>query len=107
MTAVRSGPVAVPDLTHLCRTCLERGEATLHETRLAFHKPTLTLLRIDLVVPRHSCLGARRSSETPIRSDRIDFDDLDDPEKLGRAGGTPLGVLASFEDPLRSMLLGD
>ena len=41
MTAVRSGPVAVPNLSDLCRTCLERGEATLHETRLAFHEPTL------------------------------------------------------------------
>ena len=43
MTAVRSGPIAVPDLTHLSRACLKRGEATLHETRLAFHEPTLPL----------------------------------------------------------------
>jgi hypothetical protein len=43
VTAVRSRPIAVPDLAHLCRTCLEGGEATLHETRLAFHEPTLPL----------------------------------------------------------------
>jgi hypothetical protein len=43
MTTVRSGPIAVPDLAHLCRACLERGEATLYETRLAFHEPTLPL----------------------------------------------------------------
>ena len=43
MAAVWSGPIAVPDLSNLCRTCLERGEAPLHETRLTFHAPTLRL----------------------------------------------------------------
>ena len=42
MAAVWSGPIAVPDLSNLCRTCLERGEAPLHETRLTFHAPDLT-----------------------------------------------------------------
>jgi hypothetical protein len=43
MTAVRSRPIAVAEVSDLRRTCLERGEATLYETRLAFHEPTLPL----------------------------------------------------------------
>jgi len=60
MTAVRSAPIAVPDLSHLCRTCLERGEATLHETRLANHDPTLPLPPINLVGPRTLPFCTRR-----------------------------------------------
>jgi hypothetical protein len=37
---VRSRPIAVPDLTFPSGTGLERGEATLHETRLALHRAT-------------------------------------------------------------------
>ena len=56
MTAVRSGPIAVPDLAHLCWTCIERGEATLDETRLAYHDPTLPLAPMNLVGPRHTAV---------------------------------------------------
>jgi hypothetical protein len=52
MTANRPGPIAVPDLTLLSRTCLERGEATLHETRLAFHEPTLSSFKSISSGPR-------------------------------------------------------
>jgi hypothetical protein len=62
MTAVRSGPIAVPDLAHLRRTCLKCGEATLHETRLAFHEPTLPSLRIDVVVTREVEFSERSDS---------------------------------------------
>ena len=42
MTAIRPSSIAVPDLAHLSRTCLEGGEATLGETRLALqHGPSL------------------------------------------------------------------
>jgi hypothetical protein len=58
MTAVRSGPIAVPDLTHPSRACLERGEATLHETRLAFHEPTLSWIKSISSGPRQNCRSA-------------------------------------------------
>ena len=44
MTAVRSRPIAVAEVSDLRRTCLERGEATLHETGLAIHDAILPLV---------------------------------------------------------------
>jgi hypothetical protein len=73
MTAVRSGPVAVPDLCHLWGACLEGGEATFHQTRLAFHKPTLPLAPINFVEPRPTAVLQRSSRQPlprPARPDR-------------------------------------
>ena len=56
MTAVRSGPIAVPDLSHLCRACLERGEATLTRHGWRSTNRPYALAPINLVGPRHTAV---------------------------------------------------